>query len=883
MQARGRWALRDRPGVAWLAAAILIALAHRALADSRWIMVHLVMLGAITHSITVWSAHFATTWLKSDHPQLSREVQSKRLILLNAGALGVIVTVPLPWSWAWWLTLVSGTCVAVAIAWHAFALAAAMRGALTNRWKVSIAHYVLGGGFLLAGITCGVLLARHPADPAHGQLLVAHTVFNVLGWVGCSILGTLVTLWPTILRTKMPDASMKRSGVTLALLALGVSTTGAGALGDAPLVSVTGLICVVAAVLLTWLTMFSAARTSKYLAGFAPLSIMAAQGWLMVSLILLAVTLANQPSWGATGSSYGRQTTIFVVGFALQTLLGAMSHLVPAVLGGGPRIVKATMPYFNRWYTARVLLTNLGLAVCVGMDVTWVRAATSVLVLLALASFVPLMLKAIRSAVQVRLAMVREKSLGTIELSTQADPASQIKPAQRQGSPAIQALSAIVALMLAVAVRVAIDPIAAGLGGKPQAAVTPTGHTTTVDVTAKDMRFTPSTITVPVGDRLVIRLKNTDTTQTHDLVAENGVTSGRLAPGHSKTVDVGLVGGQMAAWCSIVGHKQMGMTLTIKTTGAASTHEAMGSMPGMNAAETNGATGLDMMKPWPANSPVRDAKLAELTAERHHKITLTVTEQLVEVAPGVKQQRWMFNGAAPGPTLHGRLGDTFDVTLVNDGSMGHSIDFHAGELAPDQPMRTIKPGERLTYRFTAKRAGIWMYHCSTMPMSTHIAAGMAGAVVIEPDGLKPMPSYVMVQSELYLGANRSGVNADKVAAQTPDAVTFNGAVRQYDDHPIAVTKNETFRVWVLDAGPNRPSSFHVVGSQFSSVFSEGAYTLKDGRDTFGGSGGGAQALGLQPAQGGFVELTLLQAGHYPFVSHIMSDAEKGAHGVFVAR
>ena len=46
-------------------------------------------------------------------------------------------------------------------------------------------------------------------------------------------------------------------------------------------------------------------------------------------------------------------------------------------------------------------------------------------------------------------------------------------------------------------------------------------------------------------------------------------------------------------------------------------------------------------------------------------------------------------------------------------------------------MRTIAAGESLNYRFTAGRAGIWMYHCSTAPMSTHIAAGMHGAVVID--------------------------------------------------------------------------------------------------------------------------------------------------------
>ena len=67
-------------------------------------------------------------------------------------------------------------------------------------------------------------------------------------------------------------------------------------------------------------------------------------------------------------------------------------------------------------------------------------------------------------------------------------------------------------------------------------------------------------------------------------------------------------------------------------------------------------------------------------------------------------------------------------------------------------MRTIPPGESLVYRFRAERAGVWMYHCSTMPMSAHIANGLFGAVVIEPSGLAPVDrSYLLVQSVLYPG------------------------------------------------------------------------------------------------------------------------------------
>jgi nitrite reductase (NO-forming) len=253
----------------------------------------------------------------------------------------------------------------------------------------------------------------------------------------------------------------------------------------------------------------------------------------------------------------------------------------------------------------------------------------------------------------------------------------------------------------------------------------------------------------------------------------------------------------------------------------------------------------------------------------------------------VSQRLWTSDGTAPGPTLHGRVGDVFEITLVNGGSIGHSIDFHAGALAPDQPMRTIAPGESLVYRFTATRAGVWMYHCSSMPMSAHIANGMFGAVVIEPADLPAVDrSYVLVQSELYLGPQggtvdlgklgpqRGTVDVDRLRAEQPDAVVFNGYANQYDHRPLTARVGERVRIWVLDAGPNRAGAFHVVGGQFDTVYAEGGYRLRPDAGA-----GGSQVFALAPSQGGFVELTLPEAGHYPFVSHSMVDAERGAHGI----
>jgi nitrite reductase (NO-forming) len=168
-----------------------------------------------------------------------------------------------------------------------------------------------------------------------------------------------------------------------------------------------------------------------------------------------------------------------------------------------------------------------------------------------------------------------------------------------------------------------------------------------------------------------------------------------------------------------------------------------------------------------------------------------------------------------------------------------------------------------------------MYHCSTMPMSMHIANGMYGAVIIDPPDLAPVAhEYLLVQGELYLGPQGEPADAAKIATETPDLVAFNGYADQYVHRPLTATPGERVRVWVLDAGPNTPSAFHVVGGQFDTVYLEGGYRLRPSDP------GGSQALALQPAQGGFVELVFPEAGDYPFVTHRMSDAEKGARGVF---
>ena len=210
---------------------------------------------------------------------------------------------------------------------------------------------------------------------------------------------------------------------------------------------------------------------------------------------------------------------------------------------------------------------------------------------------------------------------------------------------------------------------------------------------------------------------------------------------------------------------------------------------------------------------------------------MTATEVVKEVAPGVTQMLWTFNDQVPGPVLRGKVGDVFTVTLVNKGTLGHSIDFHASKVAWNDEMRTIQPGESLVYQFKAEYAGIFMYHCGTAPTLHHIGNGMYGAVIIDPPNLAPVDhEYLVVQSELYLGPQGGVGDLTKMQQDQWDAVVFNGYYSQYKFAPIRVEPGDRIRVWVLDAGPSENSSFHVVGTIFDTVFKEGEYLLQPGRE-----------------------------------------------------
>lgn len=256
-------------------------------------------------------------------------------------------------------------------------------------------------------------------------------------------------------------------------------------------------------------------------------------------------------------------------------------------------------------------------------------------------------------------------------------------------------------------------------------------------------------------------------------------------------------------------------------------------------------------------------------------VSLESSDVTIEIASGVQYQAWTFNGTVPGPILHVREGQTVNITFVNHGTMQHSIDFHAAQVAPNVAYRSINPGEKVEFSFVAQVPGAFIYHCGTPPVLQHIANGMYGAIIVDP--IEPLPpaavSYVLVQSEWYTaqaeGTLMTG-DYDKMMSVRPDEVVFNGIAFQYNDHPLTAKVDQRVRFYVIDAGPNLSTSFHIIGGIFAAVYPDGdaSHALT-----------GVSTYPISPGEGVVFDAIIPHPGKYPIVDHSMRDMMIGAAGV----
>ncbi len=271
-------------------------------------------------------------------------------------------------------------------------------------------------------------------------------------------------------------------------------------------------------------------------------------------------------------------------------------------------------------------------------------------------------------------------------------------------------------------------------------------------------------------------------------------------------------------------------------------------------------------------------------APQRVEIDLETVEVEGQLGDGTTYTYWTFNGQVPGPMLRVRVGDTVALTLHNaeNSTNPHSIDLHAVNGPGGGAVGTqTEPGDSKTFEFRALNPGVFIYHCATPSVPTHIANGMYGLIVVEPEGgLPPVDKeFYIVQGEVYT-AQPTGTEGhldfdfDAMTSEDPTYVVFNGRFQGLtDENALQADVGDRVRIFVGNGGPNLISSFHVIGEIFDVAHQESATQASTNVQTTAVPAGGAA----------WVEFTVDVPGTYLLVDHALSRTfDKGSLAELVA-
>ena len=302
------------------------------------------------------------------------------------------------------------------------------------------------------------------------------------------------------------------------------------------------------------------------------------------------------------------------------------------------------------------------------------------------------------------------------------------------------------------------------------------------------------------------------------------------------------------------------------------------------------------------------AQEEEGTTGNIKRVTMIADEVDVQIAPdnplhpgGVMYRAMAFNGTIPGPVVSVDQGDTVEFTLINEGEVIHSMDFHAGDGTTQAvgsnasaTGSNVQPGESVTWTWTASRAGAFFYHCGGDGLNgvwEHIANGMYGGVVVHPQNERPAKEFYVVFGEIYTNnvqglftpANGTGtLDLNKFLAGNPDIVLTNGMAHKYVPEVGAFSKiplnpnaeifqvqpGELTRWYVINGGPNDGVAFH---------FISGILSVHDGsvQNRYGTQVLNDETWWVPPGSGSVIEAVFPDEGIYVGVDHSMNDVLKG--------
>jgi len=286
------------------------------------------------------------------------------------------------------------------------------------------------------------------------------------------------------------------------------------------------------------------------------------------------------------------------------------------------------------------------------------------------------------------------------------------------------------------------------------------------------------------------------------------------------------------------------------------------------------------------------------------EVTFFVEEKEMEIAPGVKTWVLTFNGTVPGPMIVVHQNDYVQLTLVNaaTNSMVHNIDFHAATGAMGGgDISIVAPGQQVTFRFKATKAGVFVYHCAPggIMVPLHVVSGMNGAIMVLPrDGLKdelgnPVrydKAFYIAEQDYYVPTDQNG-NYKQYASPAegfPDLITsmkkllpshilFNGKLNALTGSN-ALDAKVGEKVLFITSQANRDTRMHLIGGHADLVWLGGSFndapaTNYESWSVVGGSAVAALYQFRQPGIYTYLNHNLIEALAFGAVAQIKVEGD----------
>lgn len=399
-------------------------------------------------------------------------------------------------------------------------------------------------------------------------------------------------------------------------------------------------------------------------------------------------------------------------------------------------------------------------------------------------------------------------------------------------------------------------------------------------------------LTARLGDTIRLTLIN-DSPDAHDLqIDEFEVSSGEITA-VEQTATIEFVADQLGMfnyYASLPGQREAGLEGTLRVEGAVTAGDAAA----MDQSLASGAHTMSSVAAGPAaadavsviRNPADLPPPITATEPQHHVVELTAMEVDGQLDDGTTFHYMTFDGQVPAPMLRMRLGDTMEVRVKNqiESILPHSIDLHAvtGPGGGAEFTQTMA-GETSSFTFKALKPGLYVYHCATPSIAHHISSGMYGMILVEPEeGLPPVDhEFYVMQGEIYTDQpfgteGQLTFSHERMLNETPTYYVFNGAANALtlDEYAMRTEVGDTVRIYFGVGGPNKISSFHMIGEIFDRVYPMASLSSPPLDDV--------QTTLVPPGGATIVEMTMDVPGKYIMVDHALSRAERGLLGYLYA-